>query len=369
VGYAELTPAQVLAPGFAAPEVTGRAWRVRWDRAAAIGAAALPDVVDFHTSGTTGPRQRWRRHGPNVWAEAGMLAELVAPGRPDAVVSFVPPVHLFGALATVLVPARLGVPAWYRESFFGELPDVGGGRPVVMATPWIFELLLRHLDWVRGLEHLTVLYGGAMLPATAGDLLREVGPERVLLVEVLGSTEAGGIATRSWRAGEPPDWQLFPDVDFAGPVTAGVEAPLAVTGPRLAFRPGEPVPGSWTGDDRVVPLGPRTFRHAGRAGRLVKVNGRRINLDDAEHTLRALLDCADLALVPVADPKIGEHVELHLALRPGADVADLDLAAAFARLGVRPRKLHVVPRIARSALGKLRHVPTPPTPDEEVAAR
>lgn len=368
MGYAELTPDRLLAAGFAAPEVTGRAWHVRWDRVPAIGGGDLPDVVDFPTSGTTGPRRWWRRHGPRVWAEAGLLAGLVAPGRPDAVVSFVPPAHLFGALATVLVPARLRVPAWYREGFFGELPDVGGGRPVVMATPWIFELLLRHLDWVRGLAHLTVLYGGAMLPATAGDLLRELGPERVLLVEVLGSTEAGGIATRSWREGEPPDWRLFPDVSFAHPVTPGAEVPLAVTGPRLAFRPGEPEPVSWTGDDRVVPLDERTFRHAGRAGRLVKVNGRRINLDAAEYALRAVLGCADLALLPVTDAKVGEHVELLVALHPGTEVADLDLAAAFARLGVRPRRLHVVPRIDRSALGKPRHVPTPPT-DEEVAAR
>lgn len=367
MGYAELTPHEVLTPGFAAPEVTGRAWHVRWDREPAIGPDALPAVVDFHTSGTTGPRRQWRRHGPKVWAEAGMLADLVAPGRPDAVVSFVPPVHLFGALATVLVPARLRVPAWYRDGFYGTLPDIGG-RPVVMATPWIFELLLRHLDWVRGLDHLTVLYGGAMLPATAGDLLRELGPERALLVEVLGSTEAGGIATRSWREGEPPQWQLFPDVGFAGPVPPGAEVPLAVTSPRLAFRPGEPEPASWAADDRVVPLGERSFRHAGRAGRLVKVNGRRINLDDAEYALRAVLDCADLALLPVTDPKIGEHVELLVALAPGTEVADLDLAAAFARLGVRPRKLHVVPRIDRSALGKRRHVPTPPTADEEVAA-
>ncbi|GAA4542319.1 class I adenylate-forming enzyme family protein [Amycolatopsis samaneae] len=368
MAYAELTPRELLAPGFAAPEVTGRAWRVRWDRAPGIGAGELPDVVDFHTSGTTGPRRKWRRYGPRMWDEAGMLAELVAPGRPDAALSFVPPAHLFGALATVLVPARLGVPAWYRDGFFGTMPDVGA-RPVVMATPWIFELLLRHLDWARGLDHLTVLYSGAMLPATAGDLLRELGPDRVLLVEVLGSTEAGGVATRAWREGEPPAWQLFPDVEFAGPVTVGAETPLAVTSPRLAFRPGEPVPGSWEADDRVVPLGARSFRHAGRAGRLVKVNGRRINLDAAEYTLRAVLDCADLALLPVTDPKIGEHVELLVALAPGTEVADLDLAAAFARLGVRPRRLHVVPRIDRSALGKLRHVPIPTTPDEEVTAR
>jgi acyl-coenzyme A synthetase/AMP-(fatty) acid ligase len=110
----------------------------------------------------------------------------------------------------------------------------------------------------------------------------------------------------------------------------------------------------------------RTFRLVGRSGRLVKVNGRRINLDDAEHAVRAVLGCADLALVPVADEVIGEHVELLVVLEPGTELSELDLPAAVRRLGVRPKRLRVVPRIERSALGKATAHPQSNTEEAEV---
>ncbi|RZQ61177.1 AMP-binding protein [Amycolatopsis suaedae] len=358
--YAEREPRRLLEGGLSAPETVDASWHVRWDR---LGPSEgerlcrdlLPEQIDFSTSGTTGPSRTWRRLAHRVWDEAGMLAGFVADDVPGAVVSFVPPAHLFGALTSVLVPAHLGVPVWYRPAFVGAMPRVGRSRVVVMATPWIFQLLLQHLDWVRGFERITVLYGGAMLPATAGRFLREAGPRRARIVEVLGSTEAGGVGVRTWREGEPPPWNLFPDVEFAEKSTVDEVVPLVVRSPRLAFRPGEAPPPVWEADDRVTHLPDGRFLLVGRGGRLVKVNGRRINLDEAEYTLRSVLDCEDLALVPVHDERIGEHVELLLVPAAGTGVADLDLAAAFARLGVRPKKLHVVSRIERSALGKLRH--------------
>jgi acyl-coenzyme A synthetase/AMP-(fatty) acid ligase len=355
VDYLTLSPERVLALGFDAPELTGGAWAADWTTvsdAAGLCARTMPAVVDFHTSGTTGPSRCWQRLRKNVWLEAGMLADLIAPDEPEAVVSFVPTVHLFGALTSVLVPAHLRVPVWCRASFVGAMPRVPHRRIAVIATPWIFQLLLENLDWVRGFDHVTVLYGGAMLPATAGEFLRAAGPEHAAIVEVMGSTEAGGIATRRWRTGEPPDWTLFPDVTFAESGTPGDEVPLVVRSPRLAFRQGDGPPDRWLADDLVIPLDTRTFRLVGRSGRLVKVNGRRINLDEAEHAVRAVLDCADLALVPVTDEKIGENVELLVVTRPGTALSDLDLRTAFRRLGVRPKTVRAVAAIERSALGK-----------------
>jgi acyl-coenzyme A synthetase/AMP-(fatty) acid ligase len=373
MGYRELSPAELLGLGLGAPEVTGSAWRTRWDvdglDAADLVHRTLPEHIDFHTSGSTGPSQVWRRRRDMVWHEAGILAGFLAEEKPEAVVSFVPPVHLYGALSTVLIPAHLGVPAWFRPSFFGAMPQIERDRVVVVATPWIFSLLLEQMAWVRALDHITVLHGAAMLPTTAGDFLAEAGRDRALIVEVLGSTEAGGIATRRWRAGDPPPWTLFPDVTFHGPTAASaaaasadetvadeLEVPLAVRSPRIAARPGEPAPDTWETDDFVQPLDERTFRFAGRRNRLVKVNGRRINLDEVEHALRAVVDCEDLAIMPVADKMIGEHVDLLLVLKPGIALADVDLREAFDTMGVRPRKVHVVPRIDRSETGKLRHI-------------
>lgn len=362
--YIDMNPETLLSRGFSSPEVADTAWHVRWDVLERdpedLVAALLPPFVDFSTSGTTGPSQRWRRRRQKLWEEAGMLADLVRPQKPDAVVSFVPTLHLYGALTSVLAPAHLRLPVWYKSGFFGTMPDLGARqRALVVATPWIFRLLLENLDWVRSLDQVTVLYGGAMLPETANEFLREAGPELARIVEVLGSTEAGGIATRQWSAGEPSVWSLFPDVDFTNTSTRGPEVdetPLSVTSPRLAFREGEEPPDSITLDDFIRPLGSRTFTFTGRSSRIVKVNGRRINLDEVENSLHSELDCEDLAFLPVTDSMIGEHVDMYVVLGAGRTLQEVGLEKAFARLGVRPRKVHMVPRINRSSLNKVRPV-------------
>lgn len=363
--YQKLTPKELLALGNAAAEASNSSWYVNWDLSDEGGTAerlvldTLPPVLDFHTSGSTGPSRCWRRTRETAWLEAGMLAEFVGggtPSAPGAVVAFAPPLHVYGALATFLMPARLGVPVWYRKEYVGAMPETGQRHAVVVATPWIFSLLLRHLDWVRSFEHLTVLYSSAMLPQDAHTLLERADPGRVTLVELLGSTETGGIATRRRQAGESPVWTLFPDVtrvDGAAPGDDGA-VPLVVRSPRLGHRPGEAQPAEWHTGDLVEPLDARTFRLVGRIGRLVKVNGRRVNLDEAEHRLRARLHCADLALVPVSDRMIGEHVDLYVVPATGTRPDELDLSPVVALLGARPRRVHVVTAISRSELGKLR---------------
>lgn len=358
--YRKLTPKELLSLGNSATEVNDASWYVHWDSSDAERSVldALPPELEFHTSGSTGPSRSWRRTREAAWLEAGMLAAFVGQGTPSppgAVIAFAPPLHLYGALATFLMPARLGVPVWYRKEFVGAMPETGRRHAVVVATPWIFSLLLRHIEWVRSFEHLTVLYSSAMLPHDAGTLLLQAGPGRVTLVELLGSTETGGIATRRWQGGEPPAWTLFPDVTrVAGDAPEGDAAvPLVIRSPRLGHRPGEPGPAQWHTGDLVEPLDTVTFRLVGRIGRLVKLNGRRINLDEAEHVLRTELDCADLALVPVSDRMIGEHIDLYVVPAAGRQPEDLDLSPVPALLGARPRKVHVVPGISRSALGKL----------------
>jgi acyl-coenzyme A synthetase/AMP-(fatty) acid ligase len=372
VSYTKFTPAEILSLGFTAPEITDQAWCVNWSGTDPdvedLVLRTLPETIDFHTSGSTGPSQCWRRIREDVWLEAGMLAELLEPERPQAIVSFVPPVHLYGALASVLVPAHLGVPVWYRPKVLGMMPAIAQRRVVVVATPWIFSVLLEHMTWVHAMEHITVLHGGAMLPAAAGDFLVEAGEDRALIVEVLGSTEAGAVATRRWRAGEPPAWTLFRDVSFAMPASAADgELPLVVRSPRLAFRPDSQAPELWEMDDHVQPVDNRRFRFAGRRSRLVKVNGRRINLDELEHSLRAVVNCADLAIMPLADRMVGEHIDLLIVPEPGDTLADIDLYAVISHIGIRPRRVHAVARIDRSETGKLRHVQASLTTDAGLA--
>ncbi|MER5649353.1 long-chain fatty acid--CoA ligase [Streptosporangium sp. NPDC002524] len=382
LAYEEVTPAELLGSGFAAPRINESPWLVRWDL---LGDGpdtdrfvldALAETVDLETSGTTGPSRCWRRTREQMWSEAGLLAGLIERDRPSAILSFAPPRHVYGALASVLVPARLRLPAWYRPQYFGAMPPPESLRWAVVAVPWTFSILRRHVAWVRRTEHLTVLHSTATLPAAAESVVKEAGRRRMRVVEVFGSTEAGGIASRTWNPDGPP-WELFDDVEFALPDGEaddapsrerpgdpyGEETPLVVRSPRLAFRPGEAPADVWRTDDYVRRLDGRRFRFDGRRDRLVKINGRRIDLDRLEESVRSVLRCADLAFLPVADALTGENFDLLVVPDGGAPLSVTEVRAAAGRFDARPRQVRLVDRIDRSDTGKLRRLQRPSLSD------
>lgn len=375
------SPELLLRNGIGAPEINDQPWSVRWDHRDSSATSAhtstnantadriaplFTDMVDFHTSGSTGEARRWRRSWDQLWREAGMLADLVAPHQPDAILSFAPPRHVYGALATILMPAHLGRDVYYRPQYFGRMPDPAGKRWAVVAVPWTYSILLRQHDWLEQVSHLSILHSTAILPSAAEDLLRRLGPEKVSLTEIFGSTETGGIAWRRRSADDPP-WSLFADVEFAKPPADEQEIPLIVRSPRLAAGETGAREDKWETGDYVTPDGDRHFRFAGRRERLVKVNGRRINLDAMESELKATLACADLACLPMTHNVSGEHVELLIVA--GADGASgvEEVRATIAATGGRlqPRLITFVSRIDRSDSGKPRLLqPSSPTPTE-----
>lgn len=368
--YAEVSPAELLGSGFTAPLVNDSPWLVRWDLLDAgldldaFVMDSLAPTVDLGTSGTTGASQIWRRTREQMWSEAGLLAGLIERDRPRALLSFAPPRHVYGALASVLVPARLRLPAWYRPQYFGAMPPVEAGRWAIVAVPWTFSILGRHASWVQEAEHLTVLHSTATLPAAAGSVAVAAGVGRMRIVEVFGSTEAGGIASRTWNSDLPP-WELFDDVEFAmpGEPSEGEEIPLVVRSPRLAFPPGGAPQEIWRTDDYVRPLGGRRFQFDGRRDRLVKINGRRVDLDEVEESVKAVLPCADLAFLPVSDLLSGENLDLLVVPSPREPLSVAEVRAVVGRLDVRPRQIHLVERIDRTDTGKLRRLQRPSPSD------
>ncbi|MEU3020554.1 MULTISPECIES: long-chain fatty acid--CoA ligase [unclassified Nocardiopsis] len=346
-------------------EVSDRPWRAAWsadaEANAALVARHLPAHVDHRTSGSGGDPVTWRRTAAQLWAEAGLLADLLRPHRPQAVLSFAPPRHVFGTLATLLVPARLGVPVWYRPRLTDANPPGGSLRWAVMAIPWTFSLLRPRSAWLGETADLTFLHSTARLPAAAADLVGALGPDRARVIEVLGSTETGGVASRRWEP-EPPPWRLLDDTSFSWEGDDGRERRLEVASPRMAARPGRDAPDRWRMDDHVTRTGEREFVLTGRRERLVKVNGRRVCLDTVEERLRPALDCADLGAVPVTHDTIGEHYELYVVPRPGQDLTPAGVAAVAAELGPRPHRVRVVERVDRSPTGKtLRRQSAPPS--------
>ncbi|MBT2483074.1 hypothetical protein [Streptomyces sp. ISL-94] len=350
-------------PGIGTPaegtaEPPARAWQLAWD---ALDAAEAADVLErlvardyaFPTSGSTREPVRRTLPGARLRADSEQLARLLRPYEPQALVSFAPSRHAYGASATVLLPAVTRLPVWFWPASDCPPPPVTARRIAVVAVPGTFRILARHPRWLAAFEHITFLHSSAELPP---DAVRLSDGRRTAMVEVLGSTEAGAVAHRTgWDPDGP--WTLLDDVSFAGP-REGREIPLTVSGPRLSALPDGSHPAHHAMDDLVRPLGDRQFLRLGRRARPVKPHGVRQDLDGIAARLRALLPGADVTCVRAADALLGETYDLRVA---GGGPLTEDGVRALARgLGAPPREVRVVDRPPRGPLGTPPAAPPPP---------
>ncbi|MGC9665118.1 AMP-binding protein [Planosporangium sp. 12N6] len=303
------------------------------------------DLV-FATSGTTGEPVRWLRTAAQVRAEAELLAVLCDAGDADGIVCYPPPAHLYGHLMGRALPDLLGLPV-RRVGLTEPARDAFAGlrRPVVAALPAALAHLSRALPLLRRLDRLTLVHSSALLPAAATRLLADLDG-RAGLVELFGSTETGLVATR--RDPLRPEWTLAPDVAFDADVPAGGEAPLRVRSPRLATRPGTAPATRYTLDDLVDVVDARTFRWLGRRSRLVKVNGRRVNLDLVTDTLRGEVgaDAVPEHVVtcrPHRDDLRGEWFSVRVASGDPAVLAAVTAACRRLPAWQQPRSIEPVP--------------------------
>ena len=370
MSYTEVSPDWLFAEGVASERLNTQPWLVRWDAVEddpkELLDRLLPSSVENWTSGSTGAKRCWRHTREQLWDESALLADILASESPEAVLSFAPPRHLYGLLGSVLVPARLRVPACFRPQFFGSMPTVEADKWGVVAVPWAFPALERHTDWVESTTSLSLLHSTAMLPSAADEFMQGVGHGRATLVEIFGSTETGGIARRSH--GGDGLWSLFDDVEFVSDKARGdEEVPLAIRSPRLAAEHGGSSPEEWQTDDYVQRIGDRRFRFVGRRQALVKVNGRRYNLDLLERDLRAAIDCTDLVCVPVTHEISGEHVEVHVVPAPGRQLSPQRVRSQIgaAGIGFLPSAVRLVGDIERTATGKPRRSPITALPTQE----
>ncbi|WP_052434503.1 AMP-binding protein [Streptacidiphilus melanogenes] len=320
---------QLVDPGSGSPD---ERVLVEWPRGGASGVALLellPAELPFDTSGTTGPPTTWWRAGLQLVSEGQLLVETLGLSQVDAVVTYAPTRHLYGFLFGCVVPALLGVPV-YHVDLGSPLPFVEGRRPLVATLPAAWWHLKRSGLALDRFDALTLVHSSAHLPPTADEVCAGLG-RRARLYELHGSTETGLVATRVH--GEGDVWHLAEDVRLAHTLPPDCEYRLEVRSPRLARRTGEPRPSRLLMDDLVLTgRQPRTFRLLGRHSRLVKVNGRRVDLGQVEALLLDAVPDAVLSCEAVRDPLRGEWHEVLVA----GGSAELDAVAEACRRVLLP---------------------------------
>ena len=349
--HAPLALARIVAaraPAFALVDRLGAAPGVREitvDRAPpAQEAGDVPLIADdqiaaiVYTSGTTGePQPHVKRWGSLVRGAVALRARIgFQPG--DAVVGAVPPQHMWGLEATVMLPLQgggivhAGVPL-LPEDIAAALAQVAERRWLV-ATPLHLRSCARASVALPKL-HATLTATSALDRTLAADFSQRHGAP---VIEIYGSTETGAIATR-----RPADESAFAPLE-------GIEVDPGEHG--FVIRGGhldEPIALA----DRVTMQADGRFALAGRDADLVKIGGKRASLAMLEHELRSIPGVADGGFVLLDDrgptPRLAA-----LAVAPGMHVsAIVDALRARIDAVFLPRPLHLVDALPRDPMGKL----------------
>jgi 3-hydroxy-4-methylanthranilate adenylyltransferase len=310
--------------------------------------AATPHVLIQLSSGSTGPSKVIARTADDLLAELGRYARLEQyPGRGERIVVLASMVHVLGLVGGLLhglhAGAELVFPDRLTAASIRAAVAAGTEPTTVLGVPFHAELLTT---------------GGGPLPplrrmVVAGELVRPWLPARftatygVPLGTMYGMTELGVIATDLSGRNAPA-------------VAPAPGMSLRVAGGELLVRmPASPYVGliddtrwadGWlhTRDAASIDQATGLVTILGRLDSQISVGGLKVDLTEVEQTLCAL---------PGVDSAVVAYdgtIEAYLVLREDGQASGVEAALAEQLAPYkRPRRLHVLSAMPRTATGKV----------------
>ncbi|WP_439686084.1 Acyl-coenzyme A synthetases/AMP-(Fatty) acid ligases-like protein [Cupriavidus oxalaticus] len=304
------------------------------------------------TSGSTGTpvphRKTWGAMARGARAAAQRLG--LSDGRAWTLVGTVPPQHMFGLEATVMLALQGGAalasaPAFYPADVRDALAAVPAPRALVSSPVHLRTLV--QADMAMPAADLLLCATaplGRELAAAAEALFH--GPLR----EIYGSTETGQLATR--RTAQEDIWTLVPGVRLQPRTTEG-------DADTVTWAEGGHIEQPVALGDAIEALDAGHFLLHGRKGDLLNIAGKRTSLAYLDHQLNAIDGVQDGAFFMPGDSHEGDaqgHVVRLVAVvvAPGATSAAI-LQALRERIdpAFLPRPLLFAERLPRNAAGKL----------------
>jgi 3-hydroxy-4-methylanthranilate adenylyltransferase len=312
--------------------------------------ATTPHAVVQLSSGSTGPSKVIGRTAASLVAEVERYDGIDGVPRPgERIVCMASMVHVLGLVGGLLYGLHAGVqlvvPA--RMTVDGILDAVAAGvePTTLLGVPFHIELLasVGHAPDLPQLTGMTT--GGEMVRGEVHAAF--VDRYGVRLGNMYGMTEVGVIAT-----------DLFGEHRPAVAPAPGITVRES-GGELLIAMPASPYiglvdPARWedgwlhTKDAGAVDPETGLVRVRGRLDSQVSVGALKVDLTEVEHTLAALPEVAGAVVV------FTDAIEAYVTLREPATAADVERQLAT-RLAAykRPRELHVVEQLPRTATGKL----------------
>ncbi|MHB8534840.1 MAG: AMP-binding protein [Sulfuricaulis sp.] len=299
-------------------------------------------IAVLFTSGSTGTPQphpkTWGAMFSSIQAEAARLGLLRKP--PCTLIGTVPPQHMYGFEATVLMAWCSGNALSHAQPFYPA--DICQALAAV-PTPRVLVSSPVHLRALRdaGLalpEIAQVLCATAPLSAQLAQDIEALC--HAPLMEIYGSTETGMIATR--RTSQTAEWRLLPGISLvveggcARACGGHLETPIALS-------------------DMIEPITEERFLLRGRTADLINIAGKRHSLTSLNHLLNSIPGVVDGAFYMPDEPSPGHVTRLAACVvAPGMDAPHL-LVALRERIDpvFLPRPLLFVEALPRNGTGKL----------------
>jgi acyl-coenzyme A synthetase/AMP-(fatty) acid ligase len=262
-------------------------------------ASPSAELLKIFTGGSTGTPQLWAKTGENIFGESFFLAERFKVTERDCIMATIPPYHIYGLLFSVALPlVSSALVVGETPSFPHEIAEAARAHQVTLLAS--VPAHYRALREVKKDISLRLAFSSAGM-LDAGDNAAFSRRHKVGVVEVYGSTETGGIATRNRFLGED-FFTPFPTLDWQI-----VEERLAVRSPYIS--PDLPLDtnGFFTSSDRVQACAMNTFALKGRTDAVTKVGGKRVDLEEIRALIKKIAGVADCAVMALAESGGREH--------------------------------------------------------------
>lgn len=315
-------------------ETADPGWTPVWER----------EVVLLHTSGSTGKPQAHSKTLYQLALGAEFLAKQLErglgkpPGGFSSIVCSVPPQHMFGLEASVMLSLVHGVPVLDRRPLLpADVRAAFEACPpgcIWVTTPLHLRSLVRSGEPLRNCG--VVVASTMPLAATLAHQVEALLEAPVL--EIYGSTETGAVATR--RTIESSSWHPLPGVKLE-PTSSGTRVwGEHFSSPQLL-------------GDHVAVGAAGSFTLLGREGDLIKIAGRRASLGGLNALLQEMPDLSDGVFHLRSTENPAERLVL-IYSGPALDRGFIDgwlrerMDAAFL-----PRAIIRVDRLPRSTTGKI----------------
>lgn len=302
--------------------------------------------VSLFTGGSTGTSRIWSKTPGNLFGEALHLAKTFGIRHSDLLLPTVPPQHIYGLLYSVLLPfvapaKVLRDTCTFPREIFSALQTEGA--TVLVSAP-IHYRALKTGDLRRFSLRLALSSTAPLDVDDAAFFLEKTG---LAITEIYGSTETGGMAIRAFGANHG-SWEPFACLDWKILCER-----LCVRSDFVSSGLPRDAEGFFMTSDRVVPVGENRFRFLGRVDNIVKVAGKRVDLEEVREKIKRIPGVTD-AYVTVVPLQRARQVEI--AALVVSDLPLRKLKTAIRSLDEpygRPRRIRVVPSIPVLPNGKI----------------